>query len=168
MSYKSDKKIKLITKKEGFVSLIALLLANIFLMIGMSVFAISIKELSLSFGGRESNTAFYAADGGMECALYWDIQEEFFATSTPPSGDINCANHDDITVTYTPNGLEGMSSFNFSFGSDDFAPCATVTVEKIWQTVPTEKVVTRIISRGRNNCNTFDPRRVERAWKVTY
>jgi len=165
MDYKTDKKIKsiLVEKKQrGFVSLIALLLANVFLMIGMSVFAISLKELSLSFGGRESNIAFYAADGGMECALYWDIQQDVFATSTSPSGVINCAGHDDIAITYTPNGLEGTSSFEFSFGSDDSDPCVIVSVYK------RSDMKTVIISRGRNNCNLSDSRRVERAWRVTY
>jgi len=151
--------------KTGFVSLLALLLANVFLLIGMSVFAISVKELNLSFGGRESTVAFYAADGGMECALYWDIQQDAFATTTPPRKDkITCAEHNDITVTYAPDagGITGKSTFAFIFGNNNTDSCVEVTVEKKldgW---------TEIISRGRNSCDTNDSRRVERAWKVCY
>ncbi len=144
-------------KEKGFVSLIALLLANVFLLIGMSVFAISIKELSLSFGGRESTFAFYAADGGMECALYWDIQQEAFATSSPAT-DVTC----NATVAAVTQLGGGASNFEFSFGSDNTYPCVNVTVTK------RVDMVTEIISRGRNNCDLTDPRRVERAWRVIY
>ena len=171
MSFKQENRI---TGKAGFVSLIALLLANVFLLIGMSVFAISIKELSLSFGGRESLFAFYAADGGMECALYWDIQNDTFATSTTAVVEktITCAGQD---ITFDVNtdlssGV-GSSEFNFNFApspySDDTFPCVVVAVEKKFHPI-TGDLITEIISRGRNSCDTNDPRRVERAWRVTY
>lgn len=180
MDYRTDKKIKLgktktvtQSRNTGFVSLIALLLANIFLLIGMSVFAISIKELGLSFGGRESLFAFYAADGGMECALYWDIQNDAFATSSPPRLDpqeIIC-NNKTIPFTYTDLGEgKGESTFEYSFdttGGDVTEPCVTVIVGKKFHPT-TGDPITEIISRGRNNCDINDPRRVERAWRVTY
>jgi len=146
-------------RKAGFVSLIALLLANVFLLIGMSVFAISIKELGLSFGGRESLFAFYAADGGMECALYWDIQNGAFATSSPAT-EITCNNK---TISVSDDA--GARVFDYSFdtaGNDVTLPCVSVVVTK------RVDLVTEIISRGRNNCDTNDPRRVERAWRVIY
>ncbi len=163
MNFKINKKIKSETikdKKAGFVSLLALLLANVFLLIGLSVYAISIKELNLSFGGRESTFAFYAADGGMECALYWDIQHEAFATTSPPRLDEIRCNERDIEIIYS--GAERMSSFEFSFGDDNTFPCVEVTVTK------REDMKTEIISKGRNNCDISDPRRVERAWRVIY
>jgi len=160
MNYKPN---KIITKKAGFVSLIALLLANVFLLIGMSIFAISIKELNLSFGGRESLFAFYAADGGMECALYWDIREDAFSVTAPPRLDeITCNNINNIEVNYDSENKE--SNFEFSLGTDETFPCVEVTVTKI----EGEILTTRIISRGRNSCDTNNPRRVERAWRVHY
>lgn len=154
---------KLLNKKAGFVSLLALLLANVFLLIGLSVYAISIKELSLSFGGRESTFAFYAADGGMECALYWDIQHDAFATTTPPRLDEIKCNLENIDVTYSLNeNSESVGSFGFYFGSNNSFPCAEVTVTK------RNDMKTVIISKGRNNCDINDSRRVERAWRVIY
>lgn len=154
------------SKQAGFVSLLALLLANVFLLIGLSVYAISIKELSLSFGGRESTFAFYASDGGMECALYWDIQHEAFATTTTPAVDEITCNLKTIKVNHTSNeDLEDVSSFNFSldeFGKDVSHPCVEVTVTK------RNDMKTEIISKGRNNCDISDSRRVERAWRVIY
>lgn len=165
MDYKKDKKI---IKNKGFVSLLALILANVFLMIGLSVFAISIKELGLSFGSRESLFAFYAADGGMECALYWDIQQDAFATSSLVRlNEITCAEHSNIDVSYSDlGGGSGESSFNFSFGSDIGDPCAEVKVTKDLNAFG--EITTEIISRGRNSCDTDNSRRVERAWRVTY
>ena len=147
----------------GFVTLIALLLANVFLMIGLSVYSISIKELGLSFGGRESLFAFYAADGGMECALYWDIQKDAFSTSTPPRvTPISCALKT-IDVTYGSDGAGGqISSFNYSFGPSIGDSYVEVTVTK------TADMKTEIVSRGRNSGDPSDSRRVERAWRVRY
>jgi len=167
LMFRNKKKIR----QKGFVSLIALLLANVFLMIGLSVYSISIKELGLSFGGRESLFAFYAADGGMECALYWDIQQEAFATSSLVRLDpqeIDCGGNNGIPFSYTAGALnEGISEFNFRFGGAVSDPCVFVTVEKTVDPV-TGGTWTEIISRGRNSCDTSDPRRVERAWRVTY
>ncbi len=158
MKNKLNKKIG----NTGFVTLIALLLANVFLMIGLSVYSISMKELGLSFGGRESLFAFYAADGGMECALYWDIQKDAFSTSTPLHiTPISCAGLDDIEVFYTVDEGEQVSSFDYSFGSlsDSYVE---VTVTK------TADMKTEIVSRGRNSGDPSDSRRVERAWRVRY
>ncbi len=148
--------------KAGFVSLIALLLANIFLIIGFSVFGISMRELTLSTGGRESMLAFFAADGGMECALYWDIKDDAFATSTP-AGNINCAGQN-IPVTKTPDGMSGgTSDFSFNFVAGDITSSfASVVVTKA------ADGGTVIKSRGMNSGDASNPRRVERAWRVSY
>jgi len=147
--------------KKGFVSMLALLLANTFLMIGISVFSVALKEISLTTGGRESVNAFYAADGGMECALYWDLQEEAFATSTP-TADIVC-NDGTITVTKTlDGGGGGESNFDFMFGVDNSFPCVSV------QIVKDAEGGTIIRSYGVNVCALNARRRVERAWKVSY
>jgi len=156
-------KIKIIRRKQrGFVSLLALLLANVFLLIGLSVYAISVKELNLSSGGRESTFAFYASDGGMECALYWDIQHEVFASTTSPVVNEIICNQKTIEVSHTIVDLEDVSSFNFSFGDSEDDPCVEVMITK------RNDMKTEIISKGRNNCNLFNPRRVERAWRVIY
>ena len=63
--------------------LFAVLTASVLLAIGLSIFNLTVKELVLSSSGRESQFAFYAADTGAECALYWDLKgKDVFATST--------------------------------------------------------------------------------------
>lgn len=59
--------------KRGFTLLFAILVAVMVLAVGASIINISLKQVILSGSGRESQFAFYAANTGMECALFWDL-----------------------------------------------------------------------------------------------
>src|SRR3989344_9104655 len=67
----------------GFTLLLATLIASIVVALGISIFRLSQKEITLSSIGRESQFAFYAADSSSECALYWDVQHGYFGSTTP-------------------------------------------------------------------------------------
>ena len=84
--------------EHGFTLLLAALISSIVLALGTSIFGIVQKELILSSIGRDSQHAFYAADSGAECALYWDIRHELFSGATPP--DEITGNGQTIPVTY--------------------------------------------------------------------
>lgn len=58
---------------RGFVLLYAVMTSTIVLAVGVSIISIALKQLSISTLGRESQYAFYAANTGAECALYWDF-----------------------------------------------------------------------------------------------
>lgn len=99
----------------GFTLLLAALIASIVLVLGASIFGIAQKELMLSSIGRDSQFAFYAADTGAECALYWDIRHQYFAPVTPSitptcdSESLSTSGHSSVypyTVTFQfePNG----------------------------------------------------------------
>src|ERR1700733_8237439 len=90
---------KIYPQDKGFTLLFAVLVSSLILAIGLSVANLTIKEIQLSGTGRASQFAFYAADTGSECALYWDIKgdngESIFATSTDstlPTGEFDCVN----------------------------------------------------------------------------
>ncbi len=57
---------------RGFTLFYAVLMSSLLLALGLAIFNITYKELILSAGARESAIAFYAADAGLECALFWD------------------------------------------------------------------------------------------------
>jgi hypothetical protein len=57
----------------GFVLLYAVMTSTIVLAVGVSIISIALKQLTISTLGRESQYAFYAANTGAECALYWDF-----------------------------------------------------------------------------------------------
>ncbi len=65
------KKIK--ESKRGFTLLFAILVSVMVLAVGASIINITLKQVILSGSGRESQFAFYAANTGMECALFWDL-----------------------------------------------------------------------------------------------
>ncbi|MBI5005114.1 MAG: hypothetical protein HZC03_00715 [Candidatus Lloydbacteria bacterium] len=137
---------------RGFVLLYAVLVASIALSIGISLYGITLKELLISSSSRDSQLAFYAADAGAECALYWDVQEKAFSTSTQNS--IACAS--------LPMTVGGGTISNFSISSFPNGACADVIVDK---SIFPQTVIT---SQGYNTCNLNDPRRVERTLRVTY
>lgn len=58
--------------RRGFTLFYAVLMSSLLLALGLAIFNITYKELILSAGARESAVAFYAADAGLECALFWD------------------------------------------------------------------------------------------------
>ncbi len=147
--------------ERGFTILFAVLTASLLLAVGIAVFQVTLKELLLSSSARDSQFAIYAADTGIECALYWDSIGGF-ATGTGQQ-TINCASQSPVfdesptfpaTSTFTLTLLEE---------SGTGAPCVTVDVGKY--TSPTRTI---IVSRGYNTCEEGSPRRVERALRVTY
>lgn len=66
-------------KNKGFTLLFALLVSVLVLAVGASVISVALRQNVLSNIGRESQYAFYVANTGAECALYWDLN--------PPSGN---------------------------------------------------------------------------------
>lgn len=164
--------------------LFSVLTASVLLAIGISIFNITVKELALSSSGRESQFAFYAADTGIECALYWDFRGQFvFATSTsartPSPSNPDCVvtalgqpQPIDISGNVTAGPLTATTRFRITIPNTDAngnsAPyCALVSVTKS----STDGVIvnTQIDSRGYNTaCDSTDPSRVERALQVTY
>ena len=141
------------TYKKGITLLISVLTAGVLLSISLAIFNIAIKELVISSTGRESQVAFYAADSGIECALYWDSQGEFEATG---QAKIDCAGDDDIRS----NGPLHIFTFNIP----DSSACVEVTVDKRG----TDGFSTIIESRGHNSCDTTNPRRTERGLRLRY
>ncbi|HVU06676.1 MAG TPA: hypothetical protein VHE10_02715 [Candidatus Paceibacterota bacterium] len=174
------------SQKAGFAMLFAVLVSSVLLAVGISIFNLTVKELILSASGRESQFAFYAADTGAECALYWDFKGvDVFATSTgdrtpsPASPDcvdaagqaaqtINVSNYvaySGYPVARTSNSA--VTQFTLNIPSVGPQYCAIVTVVKD-SSSGIQKTV--IDSRGYNlPCSaTTDPNRVERALKITY
>jgi hypothetical protein len=130
-----------IGSQRGFTLLLAALVASTMLALGSSVFLIAQKQITLSSVGRDSQFAFYAADTGAECALYWDFRVDkydyIFATSsvsTSHAGDVVCDNQHAGNVNVETSGTSATSTFSvdlFKNESDDKGGyCVTVTVAK--------------------------------------
>jgi hypothetical protein len=176
------------SNKKGFAMLFAVLVSSVLLSVGISIFNLTLKELTLSSSGRESQFAFYSADTGIECALYWDfkstVPSTMFATSSASqagswrtpyinSDNPSCVGVDLKASLITPlstTATNAQTRFQLSIPNLDAqgasAPyCAIVTVTK--DTVGSPG--TMIESRGYNmDCSSTDQNRIERALRVTY
>ncbi len=121
-------------KRAGFTILLAALVASLVLSLGVSVFSIARKSITLSTLGRDSQFAFYAADTAAECALYWDAEpRNAFATSSP-AGSIRCDDPDPPNPTTVTNNLPTWPDTIFTIGqATPFEPngyCAVVAITK--------------------------------------
>jgi hypothetical protein len=75
-------------RSRGFVLLYAVMTSTIILAVGVSIISIALKQLNISTVGRESQYAFYAANTGAECALYWDFHGVLDEVVTTVDGSV--------------------------------------------------------------------------------
>ncbi len=156
------------SRQAGIVILLAVLLVSIVLVVSLSLLNIVFKQLVLSATARESQLAFFAADGGHDCARYWDIFANLDSSSFPLTNPVSltCGNQ-----AITTSAIGNSSTFYVSFGTVERPTCAAVTVTKTPTANPTI-FKTRIISSGRNiACSAWDTptnRTVERAVESSY
>lgn len=147
--------------KKGITLFVAILITGTLLLISVAIINLSVKEAFLSGTARESQYAFYAADTGVECALYWDASSPngYSAFGTSTNSTIYCLSSYP-TITRNVSNNNGTSTFTLQFQSEAY--CADVLVAK------TSDGKTKIESLGYNTCSTSNPRRVQRAIRVTY
>ena len=160
------------TSRRGFTVLFAVLIGSLLFSLGLAIAHLTLKEIILSAAGKQSETAFYAADTGIECALYWDLRMGKSQTVFPNSDDetgratIACNGVSNVPVYLDDeSNTSATSTFRLSFTP---AGCADVVVGKVAPQAP-KPARTIIESRGRNDCGTgINPARVERALRVRY
>jgi hypothetical protein len=171
-------KTKIVTyNQKGFVVLFAVVLASIILAVSLGVANIAYRELTFTTSAKNSNDAFYAADTGVECALYYDQN----AVNPPPTNAIAFGNITNNTSTecagtgvHMNDGAGTVSDpwkfYLFPLGANASA-CAEVTVWRDSSTPP----VTTVNSKGYNvydksssTCGFNGASRVERHIELTY
>lgn len=163
--------MKKISTKKGYALFTSIILTAMLVLVAYATATISIKQLLLTVTGAESHFAFYVADSGIECAMFWDIKNPNDTTMsafdiTNPSGSVTCG---DTTVTTGSQTVLGQPSriggggagnrtsrFQVPVGTS----CAIVYVTK------NADNTTTIESRGYNTCGSGN--RLERAIRITY
>ena len=167
---------------RGFVVLYTVLISTIILAITIGIALIAYNQVILSSSVAEGGEAFFAADSGAECALYWDRQSpsrfrEFIDNGSP--SDIPCGgiSNNPLTSPETDKARFYLDIYNGDF--TESIGCAKVTVDK-GAIDEDGNTITEIISLGYNvKCSIvqdFDdivisqlpPRTIQRAIRVTY
>jgi Tfp pilus assembly protein PilX len=157
MSYK-----KIYFNRKGFAMLFTVLVVSLMLSIGIGISNITYKQTILSSLAKDSQIAFYQADGGVECGMYYDVTKQSYplgASVQNVPDTIWCG--DEI---FTINDSQSADDyFVYQQKIDDTSrPCATLLIDK-----KTEPGVNIVQSRGYNICSSH-PRQVERALEVRY
>lgn len=170
---------------RGYTIFFATLVASLALAIGLAIYDLTVRTLSLSGVTAQSQYAIYAADTGAECALYWDSKYpggsgSMFATSSGSSaaGLATHCNGVDIRTATPPTNFAVVSGAGYAtttffmqfpsqtYNSASIAPCAKVEVGKYLRD---DRTFTVILSHGYNNgCGTSGANRVERILRVYY
>lgn len=146
--------------QRGFTLLMSVLISSVLLALGYEIYNLAVKEVTLSSAGRESQFAFFAADTGVECALWADSKLDAFST-TSDVVELDCGNATS-TLAHSFNGTDYITTFDLITGSGSRTQCTNIIVTR------QEPKKTFIESFGHNTCNQNDPLRLERAIRVTY
>lgn len=185
---------KNIQTNRGYTLLFAVLVSSILLSVGISILNISKKEFLIATSARDSSAAFYAADSGLECAIYADevgsfttetIENRTLACNVPYSIEtVDIDNDPWIFVVHIKSGSTeaGATSALELAGKS----CAVITVTKTMVSDGNggERLQTIIDSRGYNTgwspdsnpalalskgtCSLLSAKRVERGLSYTY
>jgi Tfp pilus assembly protein PilX len=163
--------------ERGSTLIIAVVLTFVFTTVVVAVTNFSLSDIKLAQGAKESSYAFYAADTGLECALYYDLgQNEFFDNINSCSGSpqscefpVDCGEGEidayraTVSECPLPSGYDGCYMFttNVDVGSNGR------TYQSKVQYMYDLSGAVIIRSRGYNS-NVSDSRRVERALEYTY
>ncbi len=159
-------------EQKGVTLYVAIVVTSALLLVSFAIADVTLKQAALASINRDSHIAFFAADTGVECALFWDLKNTLggsaFATSS--SSVINCNgdsnNPENQNISINPvfgSGGQATSTFQINFKPE--AACAIVSVSKSYSG-PT--LNTLIEAKGYNSCDVNNPRRVERAVRVSY
>lgn len=162
---------KIFKKEKGFALLFTIIVVSIILSIALSLSGIAYKESTFSVSAKSSNEAYFAADTGAECALYWDdgpVGSWFGVSGGGPQNPLRtyCAGNF-ISIS----GAGPIWTFTLLGLGANQKGCATVTVDH------TNPYSRKITSKGYNiggdaiqacALSPFLAGRVERTIEVTY
>ena len=182
--------------KNGFALLLSLIVTSILLVVGLGVSGVAFREIQLSSFGNQSEIAFYAAETGLECGMYWDkavidyvddngsgsVMDESDALSAFVNGSVtalgNCLGNS-IALEDPPGKIKNTgetAKFQLSLGTGASDPCVDIEVTKTmpdsgWpSSIPPDLELawakTTITATGYNTCDDSDPRRVGRVLEL--
>lgn len=126
----------------GFVILFAVTISAILLSITLGVANISLREIKFGISAKDTNDAFFAADIGEECALYYDRSNSTKNAFTGMATPMICAGNSFSKPVPSPANFWSFTLSGLGSGGQG---CSKVTVDK--RVSP----ITQIISRGYNN-----------------
>ncbi len=155
--------------ESGFAMLFTVLVVSVILAIALGISDITFKQTMLSNLAKNSQLAFYQADSGVECGMYYDTTVGEFPSSTADSPDGTTVDKVPTQLTCGANTLSLVISqsrtnyFVYQENITDSSPCYSITFDKTY--TATDK--NRVSSRGFSTCQST-PQQVERGLNLSY
>jgi hypothetical protein len=120
------------TTKQGFALLMTLVIVSVVISIGLTLLELTVKQLRLATGSKDSENAFHAANAGMECARYWRLASSTeFENGTGSTVPMSCFNSAVTRPTQTSRGGAGELVFQydvqFTWGATGAQRCSKIT-----------------------------------------
>ncbi len=151
--------------QRGITLFIAMILLGTLLVIATGIVNLATRQSVISSYANQSQQAFYAADSGVECAIFWDVRTtdpSRISAFSPLSNYAITCNNQTVTPTKVTSGVYSTSTFSFNLTPE--LSCAIVTVAK-----NTALDTTVVESKGYNTvCGASSARKVERAVRAKY
>jgi hypothetical protein len=107
---------------DGFALLITIVVISVVLAVGISLLNITVKQISLSITGRDSEVAFHAAQGGVECVQQLlNNNPDYIAGVELPSGagSISCLGQTGAMSIDNDNPQTDVDEYSFRIGWDN-------------------------------------------------
>jgi hypothetical protein len=128
------------SRRAGFALIMSLLVVSVVITAGLTILDVSIKQVRLSGNAKDSETAFSAANAGLECGRYWrrvrsDVMEN---TSTGPpdnAANMTCFGTSTEPSPVAPVEVTGVGGggrayvydYRYSWGSGVDSRCSKIT-----------------------------------------
>jgi len=107
---------------NGFALLMTLIVVSVLISIGLVIVDLTLKQVRLSTNTKDSESAFHAANAGLECARYW---RRVASSTMETGGDINPACFSGTAATSTKtsivsdaNGNILLYTYGFTWGTN--------------------------------------------------
>jgi hypothetical protein len=147
---------------KGFAMLFTVLVISVILSIALGISDLTFRQTLLSNSAKNSQLAFYQADSGVECGMYYDLTAGQLPQGTTVQNAplrINCGNSTASLVTEQSN----TDYFVYQQNVSDNSPCYSIIFDKT-HAVSAKDIVS---SRGFSTCQA-NAQQVERGLSVSY
>jgi hypothetical protein len=108
-----------VIQSSGFALLITLIVVSVVISIGITLLDLTIKQLRLSTGSKDSESSFHAANAGVECVRSWRVPVTCFGST------VSTVTIDDIGEAGKPVYLY---EFEVTWGASSLQRCSKVSM----------------------------------------
>ncbi len=106
--------VHLKTQESGFALLLSLVVVGVVVSVALTLLDLTIKQVRLAEGAKNSESAFHSANAGAECARYWrHSYSTNFENGTGDSVPVSCFGVSGSVVVNKANISTGIDKYSF-------------------------------------------------------